>query len=180
MNLSAIEKALGIKYPRKMGTTSTPNYPALRPAPKSSPSKPPISRQDRQTKAIIDAAEERERLWERYLELRKNRLASISREHVGARKFLRTLAKLEADRAAECTGHNDCDVDLAGLASELDLADILSAYDRHTILEEVVAWIYRLAKRRGVTREEYGKLEPIFGSDEPTTVSELKAALKLK
>lgn len=166
MNLSSFEKAMGIKTPIKPGLSFT------RPKP-SAPKPRPIQQNDK----LIEAAERQRKLWERYKELHNKRLARISNEYPQARRYLRTLANLERD--AECIGYWDCDVDISGLAQDLNLAAIREPYDRFVLVEETVAWIWELAKKRKMKREEYEALCPLFGRPDNTSIDELKSYLAL-
>lgn len=150
--LDALAKLLGVKNPTKTGTTSA--------AKSSAPLAPPKARtnfsgtrQEAKSNAQADARDEQSYLQRRSEELRARRLEGLKRQSRDVRRFLQTLNSLEAE--AECTGYRDCDVDISGLAEELNLRGIPDVSLRFLLASEAHEWIIRLAKRRGMKRQDY-------------------------
>lgn len=125
----------------------------------------------------LDAIQLENRRWKRYLALRKSRLDRLASEVPAARRFLKTLAKVEAEGTARATAYRDIDIDIAGLAKTLGLARIEGDYDRFTLYEEAVGLCKKLAKGT-----EFAEPDPdtYFATGIVTALDELKAELRLR
>ncbi len=134
------------------------------------------TRQEAKQNAVSDARDEQDYLFRRSEELRARRLASLKERSSAVRRFLKTLHSLGAE--CECTGYRDCDLDLAGLAAELDLRDVGEQRDLFILSVEAHEWIIGLAKRRGMKRQAYYDSADYFDVSE-VAMDELNAYLGL-
>lgn len=99
----------------------------------------------------LDAIQEEDRRAKRAKELQQRRLDRLASQVPSARRFLATLAKVEASAECAAIGYDDTDADLAGLARSLHLAKIEDGYDRLTLYFSAMAMVRRVAKKAGFT-----------------------------
>jgi len=123
----------------------------------------------------LDAIKEEDRRAKRAKELHQRRLDRLASQVPGARRFLKTLQKIEAEGNLCATGYDDTDADLAGLANSLQLASIENGYDRLTLYLAAMALVRRVAKRAGYTEHEP---ETYFTRTE-TCLDELKLEMRI-
>ncbi len=123
----------------------------------------------------LDAIQEEDRRAKRAKELQQRRLDRLASTIPGARRFLATLAKVEASSECVAIGFDDLDADIAGLARSLHLAAIEDGYDRLTIYFAAMAVVRRVARKAGFT--EYAP-EDYFAQTE-TCLDELKKEMRI-
>lgn len=123
----------------------------------------------------IEVSKYEERCAKRAKELQQHRIDRIASSFPSARRYLKTLTKIEP--TTEATAFRDVDVDLAGMARAVGLAEITSDYDRFALWEVAFSMVKRVAKRAGYTAHDP---EEFFASCiVPTALDELKKELRL-
>lgn len=123
----------------------------------------------------IEAIDYEDRRAKKARELQQRRRARIASEFPSARRWQKTLDKIAP--TIEVTGYLDCDVDLAGLAHSLSLAEIPDDYDRFTaVYETAVELVRKLSKGT-----KYASPDPAtyFQSGCVTALDELKIELRI-
>ena len=173
---ASIEKALGIKNLYKPGLSRKlkPEFPQH----KKQPKREPITREDRQKQAKVDASEQQKRLYDRYVARQRARLERLYRDHKPVRRFIKTLWST-ADSVRYC-GHRDCDIALDELVRDVGLDTCgIEAYDRLLILEHTIDWLWEIAKKQRIKREEFDDDGLWFEPSPPNAISELKRELRL-
>ena len=171
--LAKLAKLLGVKNPAKMGTSTN----AYTKAPPKKRLNFSGTRQEAKQNAQADARDVDAYLHRRAEENRERRLADLKRQSGDVRRFLKTLAAVEMD--AECVGYRDCDVDLVGLAEELNLRAVEGSSLRLLLSNETHEWIIRLARRRGLKRQDYFDSADYFSPPGGTALDELNRYLEL-
>ena len=171
-NADRLAKLLGVRNPRKTGTTFTPK------APPKSRTNYSGTRQEAKENALLAAREKQQYLAKLAEERRARRIEGLHRDYPAVRRFLKTLATVEPD--CQYTGYRDCDLDLAELATDLDLRSVGEPRDRFLLSEIAHEFVIRLAKRQGLSRTDYFNECDYFAvPDEPPALDQLNHVLGL-
>ena len=139
------------------------------------------SRAQRARERLIDAKEKERAQWKRYLASRESRLRRLRETCPGVARYIKTLDRITPD--LEVIGWEDCNFDLAELATRCGLDRLPSAYDRFTLFELTCERIRDCRERQGDKRlcddeASLAVLDKGYVAPE-TAVSLLKAALQI-
>jgi len=125
----------------------------------------------------IEAIEYEKRRFKAYLAKQQRRRDRIASEVQGARRWFKTIERIERERDANVIGYLDVDVDLAGLARSLQLASIPVDADRFACLECALEMVRSLAKG---TEYAVPDIDTLFEPSSVTAIDELRSELRLR
>jgi len=162
----------------KMGTSIKPNSALakffLPPSPKQYVKRQKLDHETHREHALRSQLDADKRRHQRYLELVATRVRKLRETVPQVDRYLKLLDRLAPDTIAY--SRRNCDQDLADVAVRLGLAAIPDTYSRFLLVEITLAWLTDLAKAQKTYSFDDAD---IFGTAEPETIDELKAALNL-
>lgn len=141
--------------------------------------KPPVKRQkqDHETHrehALRSQLDVDRRRHQAYLESQHARLTKLRQAVPQVDRYVNLLARIAHDTTAY--SRRNCDQDLGDAVERLGLRAIPDRYQRYLLVEITLAWLADLAKSQKVYALDDAD---IWGSGEPETIDDVKAALDL-